>query len=70
MQVATVFLVPFVDPYLPRQESAALVELLSRLVISYFLAPSQHVDLGDPDSARTFITTFILPAFDAALIRS
>ena len=70
MQVATVFLVPFVDPYLPRRESAALVELLSRLVISYFLAPSQHVDLGDPESARAFITTFILPAFDAALIRS
>ena len=70
MQVATVFLVPFVDPYLPRRESAALVELLSRLVISYFLAPSQHVDLGDTDSARTFINTFILPAFEAALIRS
>ena len=70
MQVATVFLVPFVDPYLPRRESAALVELLSRLVISYFLAPSKHVDLGDPDSARTFINSFILPAFEAALIRS
>ncbi|MBI4882806.1 MAG: TetR/AcrR family transcriptional regulator [Actinobacteria bacterium] len=70
MRVATVFLAPFVDPYLPRRESAALVELLSRLVISYFLAPSQHVDLGDPESARTFIVTHILPAFDAALIRS
>jgi AcrR family transcriptional regulator len=70
MRVATVFLVPFVDPYLPRRESAALVELLSRLVISYFLAPSDHVDLGDTESARTFINTFILPAFEAALIRS
>ena len=70
MRVATVFLAPFVDPYLPRRESAALVELLSRLVISYFLAPSDHVDLGDPESARTFINTFILPAFEAALIRS
>lgn len=70
MRVATVFLVPFVDPYLPRRESAALVELLSRLVISYFLAPSEHVDLGDTESARTFINTFILPAFEAALIRS
>jgi len=41
-----------------------LVELLSRLVISYFLAPSQHVDLGDADSARTFIRSHILPAFE------
>lgn len=70
MRVATIFLVPLVDPYLPRRESAALVELLSRLVISYFLAPSDHVDLGDTESARIFINTFILPAFEAALIRS
>ena len=34
---------------------ARLVELLARLVISYFLAPSDHVDLGEPESARTFI---------------
>ncbi len=70
IRVATVFLVPLVDEYLPRRESARLVELLARLVISYFLAPSDQVDLGDAESARTFITTFILPAFTAALIRS
>ena len=69
IRVATVFLVPLVDQYLPRRESARLVELLARLVISYFLAPSDHVDLGDPGSARAFIATFVLPAFDAALIR-
>lgn len=68
MRVAITFLVPLVDPYLPRRESARLVELLSRLVISYFLAPSDHVNLGDPESARSFVTTFILPAFQAALI--
>lgn len=70
MRVATVFLVPLVDPYLPRRESARLVELLSRLVISYFLAPSQLVDLGEPESARTFINSHVLPAFDAVLTRS
>lgn len=68
MRVATVFLAPFVDPYLPRRESARLVELLSRLVISYFLAPSDHVDLGDAESATQFVSTFILPAFQASLI--
>ena len=70
MRVATVFLAPLVDPYLPRRESARLVELLSRLVISYFLAPSVHVDLGEPQSARLFIRTFILPAFHDSLTRS
>ncbi len=67
IRVATVFLVPLVDEYLPRRESARLVELLSRLVISYFLAPSDHVDFGDPDSARAFIASFILPAFAESL---
>ena len=33
--------------YLPGREGARLVDLLARLVISYFLAPSEHVDLGD-----------------------
>jgi len=66
-RVATVFLGPMVDPYLPRRESSRLVELLSRLVISYFLAPSDHVDLGDVESARLFISTFILPAFLASI---
>jgi AcrR family transcriptional regulator len=70
IRVATVVLVPLVDPYLPRRESARLVELLARLVISYFLAPSDQVDLGDADSARPFITTFILPAFHASITRS
>ena len=67
MRVATIFLVPLVDRYLPRRESARLVELLSRLVISYFLAPSDHVDLGQAESARPFINAFILPAFQASL---
>ena len=70
IRVATVFLAPLVDSYLPRREAARLVELLARLVISYFLAPSDHVDLGDPESAATFIRTFITPAFEASLIRS
>jgi AcrR family transcriptional regulator len=70
IRVATVFLVPLVDAYLPRRESARLVELLSRLVISYFLAPSDHVDFGDAESARAFIASFILPAFAESLTNS
>jgi len=70
MRVATVFLVPMVDRYLPRNESVRLVELLARLVISYFLAPSDLVDFADPESAREFLRTFVLPAFQSSLTRS
>jgi AcrR family transcriptional regulator len=65
--VAVPFLMPLVERFLPQQECEELVELLARLVISYFLAPSKHVDLGDPLSAEQFIRTHILPAFAPAL---
>ena len=70
MRVATLFLVPMVDHYLPRRESVRLVELLARLVISYFLAPSDLVDFGDAESAREFLRLFVLPAFQSSVVRS
>lgn len=63
IRMASLFIAGRVEPYLDRLSSARLVELLARLVISYFLAPSDHVDLGDEESARYFITTHILPTF-------
>lgn len=62
VHVASQFLVPLVEQYLPRRQSVQIVEVLSRLVISYFLAPSDVVDFGDTASARHFVRTF-LPAY-------
>ena len=69
-RVATLFLAPLVEPHLPRREAARLVDLLARMVISYFLAPSDHVDLGDPESARVFVSTHITPGFRHVTHRS
>ncbi len=66
IRMASLFLAPLVDSHLGRAEGSRLVDLLARLVISYFLAPSDHVDFGDHDSAQTFIRTQILPAFQPA----
>ncbi len=65
---ATTFLVPFADPYLTRDQSVALVDVLSRLTISYFLAPSDLVDLGDPDSARQFMAPLITVLTEGAAV--
>lgn len=62
IRMATLFLVPRVEPYLDRATAALLVDVLARLVISYFLAPSALVDLGEPASARRFIRSYVLPA--------
>lgn len=59
IRMATAFLVPLVDDYLSRAQSTALIDVLGRLTISYFLAPSTVVDLGDEASARAFLTPFI-----------
>ena len=39
IRVATAYLTPFADEFLPRPQSRALIDIVARLVISYFLAP-------------------------------
>ncbi len=55
IRVATASLQPLLAPHLDSAHAEQLIELLVRTVISYFLAPSEHVDLGDADSARAFL---------------
>ncbi len=59
IRVATAYLTPFADEFLPRTQSRALIDIVARLVISYFLAPSAVVDFGDDDSARRFLRPFL-----------
>lgn len=59
VRFATTFLVPLLDPYLDRHQARVVIDVLSRLTISYFLAPSDLVDLGDVDSASRFLTPLI-----------
>jgi len=59
VRFATAFLVPLLDPYLDRAHGRVVVDVLSRLTISYFLAPSDTVDLGDHDSATRFLGPLI-----------
>jgi AcrR family transcriptional regulator len=66
IRFATAFLTPLVDPYLDRARSRVLIDVLSRLTISYFLAPSDTVDLGDPASARAFLAPLLAPYLQSA----
>jgi AcrR family transcriptional regulator len=66
IRYATLFLVPFAEPYLTREESTFVVDVLSRLTISYFLAPSELVDLGNPSSARRFLAPLITALMQGA----
>lgn len=55
IRVAADYLVPLVKPHIEPLDPALLIDLLVRLTISYFLAPSELVDLGDPRSARAVL---------------
>jgi len=60
---ATTLLAPRVAGWIGEDRAAELAELLSRVVLSYFLAPSRFVDLGDPESAERFLRHHVLPAY-------
>jgi AcrR family transcriptional regulator len=62
-ETATAYLTPLVAGWIGEERAAELAELLSRLVVSYFLTPSRFVDFGEPTSARRFIRNHVLPAF-------
>jgi AcrR family transcriptional regulator len=59
LRFATAFLAPLAEPFLDRQQARSIIDVLARLVISYFLAPSDAVDLGDEASARDFLLPLI-----------
>jgi AcrR family transcriptional regulator len=59
VRVAASYLAPHVSNFLPKREADALVEVLARLVISYFLTPSDHFDFTDSASAAKFLNTHI-----------
>ena len=41
--------------FIPRDEADDLVEVLARLVVSYFLAPSDRFDFTNEDSVKKFL---------------
>jgi AcrR family transcriptional regulator len=59
IRMATVTLTPAVVRYIPQEAALRLIDVLARLTISYFLAPSADIDLGDADSARAFLRPVI-----------
>lgn len=55
INMASETLAPWVAPHLASDEARLLIDVLVRLTISYFLAPSDHLDLADAEQARAFL---------------
>lgn len=65
VDAASAFLAPRCIRFLSVEQSAELGEWLTRVVLTYFFTPSNHVDLADPISARSFARRFVLPAYQS-----
>lgn len=59
VRVASSYLVPMIADFIPRSDADELVEVLARLVISYFLAPSERFDFTNEDSVATFLRSHL-----------
>jgi AcrR family transcriptional regulator len=65
VRLAAALIGPRVEPYIGTDNAVELSEWLARIVLSYFLAPSELVDLADPVQTTAFVRRFVLPAFPA-----
>ena len=59
VRVASAYLAPLAAQFIPKREADALVEVLARLVISYFLTPSERFDFTSEASVKKFLNMHI-----------
>ena len=68
VRVATAFITPLTDEFIPAAEAAHIVDVMCRLVISYYLSPSPMLDFSNEDATRTFVRTFLLPNTSSVVV--
>ena len=68
VRVATAFITPLTDEFIPAAEAAHIVDVMCRLVISYYLSPSPMLDFSNEDATRTFVRTFLLPSTSSVVV--
>ena len=66
ISMATDSVLQYVERFVTVEQARPVIDLVVRLVISFFLSPSPDLDLADPASARTYMTPLIDAAVSAA----
>ena len=60
VRVAAAFISPLLDPFVARDEAEEIVELVCRLVISTYLAPSNILDFSNEESVRRMVRNYLV----------
>src|SRR5437763_116118 len=61
LDAVSVFAAPYLAPHVGDDEAPRVAEWVARLVLTYTLAPADTVDVGDEESVRRLVRTFVLP---------
>jgi AcrR family transcriptional regulator len=61
LDAASGFIAPFLRRWLAGDEAQRVAEWTVRIVVTYLATPDEHVDLTDPDRARSLVRSFVLP---------
>ena len=59
--VATTFFAPLAAPFVARGEAEEIIEVMCRIVISVFLAPSSRFDFSHEEHVRQFVRRHLVP---------
>lgn len=61
VSVATAFFAPLAAPFVPRGDAEEIIEVMCRMVISVFLAPSSRIDFSREEHVRQFVRRHLIP---------
>jgi len=61
VSVATAFFAPLAAPFLSADAADETIEVMCRMVISVFLAPSTRLDFSREDDIRSFVCRHLVP---------
>lgn len=62
ISVATGFITPFTDEFIPASEAAEIVDIVVRLTISHYLSPSHLFDFTDRKSVTRLVRAHLIPS--------
>jgi len=61
LTAVSLFASPYLAPHVGADEAPRVAEWVARLVLTYILCPADSVDVGDEESVRRLVRTYVLP---------
>jgi AcrR family transcriptional regulator len=64
----TAYVAPYLERFVAADQVAEVAEWGARLVLSYSLAPSEHLDLCNRDDASRFVRIYLMPGLGPGIV--